>query len=158
MKKAIIILSAFLTLLGCKAEQEQIPQFSDITLLAGGYSPKKPDTWTEDRARAHVTYTDESGKEHWLFEAFIFWAGRDYKRGGLDFAITAHNKSAVKESWLDWIDYWFNEQTGAVKVLDATVANAKSRLGEPAFRHKVVATLPTPVMFETFADKTSSTT
>ena len=115
MKKAIIILSAFLTLLGCKAEQEQIPQFSDITLLAGGYSPKKPDTWTEDRAKAHVTYTDESGKEHWLFEAFIFWAGRDYKRGGLDFAITAHNKSAVKESWLDWIDYWFNEQTGAVK-------------------------------------------
>ena len=157
MKKAIIILSAFLTLLGCKAEQEQIPQFSDITLLAGGYSPKKPDTWTEDRAKAHVTYTDESGKEHWLFEAFIFWAGRDYKRGGLDFAITAHNKSAVKESWLDWIDYWFNEQTGAVKVLDATVANAKSRLGEPAFRHKVVATLPTPVMFETFADKASST-
>lgn len=139
-------------------QRDSIPEFADITLLAGGYSPKKPDTWKEERAKSHVTYTDESGQEHWLFEAFIFWAGKDYKRGGMDFSITAHSKSAIKESWIDWIDYWFNEETGAVKVLDQTIGNAKERIGEPGFRHSVVATLPTPIMFEHFNDKTSSTT
>ena len=84
MKKAILFY-VFLVLLGCTEQKEQIPQFSDITLLAGGYSPKKPDTWTEERAKAHVTYTDESGKEHWLFEAFIFWAGQDYKRESFNY-------------------------------------------------------------------------
>lgn len=138
-------------------QRDSIPEFADITLLAGGHSPKKPDTWTEDRAEAHVTYTDEKGQEHWLFEAFIFWAGHDHKRGGLNFAIAGRGGSAVKESWLDWIDYWFNEETGAVKVLDRTIGNAKKRLGDPSFRHSVVATLPTPIMFETFGDKNSST-
>jgi len=170
MKRLTILIAAALILFGCcsgagvnglyswEMQRDSIPEFADITLMAGGFSHKKPDTWTEDRAKAHVTYTDKNGQEHWLFEAFIFWAGHDHKRGGLDFAITAHNKSAIKESWIDWIDYWFNEESGAVKVLDQTIGNAKERLGEPSFRHSVVATLPTPIMFETFGDKNSSTT
>ena len=139
-------------------QRDSIPQFADISLLAGGYSPKKPDTWTEERALAHVTYIDENGQEHWLFEAFIFWAGLDYKRGGLHFSIVGRGGSAIKESWLDWIDYWFNKETGAINVLDQAIGNAKERLGEPSFRHSIVATLPTPIMFETFGDKNSSTT
>ena len=169
MKRKLTIIAAVLILAGCgpdkgpklyswEMQRDSIPEFADITLMAGGFSPKKPDTWTEERAKAHVTYTDEQGQEHWLHEAFIFWAGHDHKRGGLDFAITPRNRSAVKESWLDWIDYWFNADSGYVKVLDRTVANAKKRIGEPSFRHSVVATLPTPIMFETFGDKNSSTT
>lgn len=170
MKGLTIILTSLLMLSGCTDKKEEsnlypwemqrdsIPQFADITLLAGGFSHKKPDTWDEERAKAHVTYTDENGKEHWLFEAFIFWAGQDYSRGGLNFVISGRGGSAVKESWTDWIDYWFNEETGAINVLDQTIANAKARIGEPSFRHSVVATLPTPIMFETFGDKNSSTT
>lgn len=155
MKKVLVILSAFLILTAfCPPPR----QFADITLLAGGHSPKKPDTWTEERAKSHVTYVDQDGQEHWLFEAFIFWAGLDYKRGGLHFSITGRGGSAIQESWLDWIDYWFNEETGAINVLDQTIGDAKERIGEPSFRHSVVATLPTPIMFETFGDKNSSTT
>lgn len=157
MKNLLYILSCFL-LLGCASTAEpSIPQFADITLLAGGHSPKKPDTWTEERAKSHVTFTDENGQEHWLFEAFIFWAARDFKRGGLNFSVAGRGGSAVKESWLDWIDYWFNVETGAINVLDSTIGKAKERIGDPNFKHYVVATLPTPIMFETFADKNSST-
>jgi hypothetical protein len=169
MLKVLAIIFVSVVALGCSSskveyglyswemQRDSIPQFSDISLLTGGYSVKKPDTWTEERAKAHVTYVDEAGAEHWLFEAFVFWANLDFKRGGLQFSIVPEGDSAVKESWLDWIDYWFNEQTGYVKVLDSVIGSAKERIGEPDFRHSVVATLPTPIMFKTFADKNSST-
>lgn len=53
----IIMIAAAIILAGCgnAPQNESIPQFSDITLLAGGHSPKKPDTWTEDRAKAMST-------------------------------------------------------------------------------------------------------
>ena len=43
-------------------------------------------------------------------------------------------------------------------VLDQTIANAKTRIGRPSFRHKVVITMPDPIMLEYFTDKGSSTT
>ena len=47
---------------------------------------------------------------------------------------------------------------GVLDVLDMTIGNAVSRIGKPAFKHKVVMTMPDPIMLEYFYDKSSSTT
>lgn len=56
MKKVLAIIFVSVVALGCSSskvecglyswemQRDSIPQFSDISLLAGGYSVKKPDT------------------------------------------------------------------------------------------------------------------
>lgn len=129
--------------------------FADLDLLAGGSSYKKPHNWDEERLKPHVVFRDRLGKEEWLHEAFLFIGGMDYSRGTV-LCITSDGKSANKDSWEDFIDYWFRDGTGVLDMLDLTIANAKSRIGEPPFRHAVVITMPDPIRFEYFGKKTNT--
>ena len=140
-----------------EASRPEILTFADLDLLPGGVTDKTPNTWDEDRIKPHVTFTDENGQEQWLHEAFLFIGGVDDERGTILCIPDGKEKSAGKDSWKDFADYWLAEG-GVVDVLDQTIANGISRIGQPSFKHKVVMTMPDPIMLEYFSDKGSSTT
>ena len=137
--------------------REGILQFADLDLLSGGFMNKTPNTWNENRLKPHVTFTDEKGKEQWLHEAFLFFGSEDSQTNSI-FCISADGrKSGDQDAWKRFADYWMGV-SGVLKTLDQTIANAKSRIGDPPFKHKVVMTMPDPIMLEYFTDKSSSTT
>lgn len=138
-------------------ERTEIPTFADLDLLSGGITDKTPNTWDENRLKPHVTFTDGNGQEQWLHEAFLLIGGEDSNRNMILCIDSGGQRSGDQEAWTDFADYWLKDG-GVVDVLDQTIANAKTRIGRPSFRHKVVITMPDPIMLEYFTDKTSSTT
>ena len=135
----------------------QLLDYADLDLLPGGISNKTPKYWDEDRLQPHVTFIDESGKEHWLHEAFLFIGGVDDESGSVLCITDGKNISADQSSWKRFADYWLCEG-GTITALDKTIANSISRIGTPSFKHKIVMTMPDPIMLEYFYDKNSSTT
>lgn len=135
-------------------EAPDIPFFADLDLLPGGSLAKEPKYWDENRLLPHVTYKETSGKEKWLHEAFLLIDG---SINGKLLCIENGAESANQSDWSQFIEYWFGADA-AVATLDNTVGNAISRIGAPAFgKHKIVMTMPDPVMLQTFSDKRSST-
>ena len=137
--------------------RREIATFADLDLLPGGITDKQPGSWDESRMKPHVTFIDEDGKEQWLHEAFLFFGGEDSQAGSVFYIPDGQNRSADKESWKRFADWWLSGK-GAASVLDQTISNAKARIGDPGFKHKVVMSMPDPIMLEYFYDKTSSTT
>lgn len=132
------------------------PRYSNLALCYGGSAHRVPFLWDEQRFDRHVTYNDEAGKTHWLFDAFL----------AIEFADTKSNKaymlgngrpSADKASWTDLLDYWFDEENGFA-ALDRSVGKAIEKLGVPPTKRKVIITLPDPIIYQNFKDVTSSTT
>ena len=140
-----------------EASRTAVPTFADLDLLPGGLSNKMPADWDENRLKPHVTFTDSDGQEKWLHEAFLFIGGVDDSRGTILCIPDGKERSAGKDSWEDFAQWWLGDGR-VIDVLDATIANAASRIGKPGFKHKVVMTMPDPIMLEYFSDKTSSTT
>lgn len=137
-------------------DRTEIPTFADLDLICGGIVSKKPNTWDENRMLPHVTFTDENGQEQWLHEAFLLIGGEDSNRNMIFCIDGGGQRSGNQVAWKDFADYWLKDG-GTVDVLDQTIANAKTRIGRPSFRHKVVVTMPDPIMLEYFSDKNSST-
>lgn len=137
-------------------ERSAIPGFADISLVTLGQHNYNPPAWTRERFASHVRYIDGEGGHHWLFEAFLCIDGYDGKRG-LSFSITNDRQSAIKESWEDLAEAWLGEH-GALRELDAAVAQAATVLGAPPRPRYVVMSLPDPVMFQYFSNRNSSTT
>lgn len=132
------------------------PRYSNLALCYGGSAHRVPFLWDEQRFDRHVIYTDEAGKTHWLFDAFL----------AIEFVDTKSNKaymlgngrpSADKASWTDLLDYWFDKENGFA-ALDRSVGKAIEKLGVPPTKRKVIITLPDPIIYQNFKDVTSSTT
>lgn len=134
---------------------EEIRAFADLDLIPGGSLNKEPKYWSEERFLPHVTYVDWDEKEKWLHEAFLLIDGAV---GDRTMCITTGPESANQQDWTSFIGYWF-EPGGAVSVLDRTIGKAIERLGRPSFGiHKVVMTMPDPIMLQVFENKSSSRT
>ncbi len=128
-----------------------IPSFADLTLVTLGWHNYNPPKWTRERFASHVSYDG-----HWLFDAFLCIDGWDPSRN-LSFSLTDSRYSAVKDSWQDLLDAWLGTD-GALIQLDAAVADAATRLGNPPAPRYVVMSLPDPIRYQYFHDKNSSTT
>lgn len=137
-------------------KRNKVPSFADLSLVTMGWHNYNPPVWTPERFASHVEYTDKEGKGHWLFDAFLCIDGWDPVRN-LTFSITNGRYSATKDSWQDLLDAWLGDD-GALKQLDAAVASAATRLGNPPAPRYVVMSIPDPIRYQNFADKTSSTT
>ena len=48
------------------------PVTTDAVLCYGGSHHRTPFLWDGKRLAPYVTYTDEEGREQWLFDGFIF--------------------------------------------------------------------------------------
>ena len=121
-----------------------------------GWHHRAPHKWTAERLAPHVSFTDERGKEHWLFESFLFIESQDPEAHRI-YSVAPYGQSAAKDSWERLLDRWLGPD-GDVKALDDAVAAARKRIGKPERRQAVILTMPDPVMLERFSDKKSSTT
>lgn len=155
--KVVVISVMTPSLYHWEASRTDLLEFADLDLLPGGISNKTPNGWDENRLKPHVTFTDSDGRERWLHEAFLFIGGVDDSRGTVLCITDGKERSASKESWEDFAQWWLADAR-VIDALDRTIGNAISRIGEPSFTHKVVMTMPDPIMLEYFSDKNSSTT
>ena len=153
-RNTLLSLLLALTALSCSTARKTVPTFADIDIV-GAYH-RAPVEWTPARFAPHVSFVDETGRERWLSEAFLFLEASDVKRGRL-FSVSPDGLSAGKESWQDQLDFWLGEG-GAVQNLDKAVGAAAERIGRPSRPRYVVITIPDPVMLENFRNKSSSTT
>ena len=53
---------------------------TDAILCYGGSHHRTPYLWDQARLAPLVTYTDPAGREHWLFDGFIFLEFQDTNR------------------------------------------------------------------------------
>ena len=139
-----------------ESSRNGVPSFADISLVTLGRHSANPPAWSKQRFASHVTYTDELSVPHWLFDAFLCIDTYDSKRSR-SYCITSSSLSANKASWEDLLEDWLGND-GALRKLDSAVSDAAATLGVPPKPRYIVMGLPDPIMFENFADKSSSTT
>ena len=135
-----------------------IPQFADMTLCYGGNPGRTPYLWDKNRWKKHAVYTDVNGKDYWLFDSFL---ALEFKTtyNGVEYVYDLANTetlSAGKDQWIQQLDYWFDSTYG-FKALDDCIGEAIPTAGPYPHKRYVIFSLPDPIYFQKFADKTSST-
>ena len=95
--------------------REQLPCPADMTLIPGHSSHRKPLEWSKDRWATHVSYVDENGSEHWLFDSFLLIEGQQngvYGQTPWTYVLTSsYARSADKALWQQMLDFWFDGGT-----------------------------------------------
>ena len=87
-----------------------ILSYTDMVLCYGGSHHRTPYRWDKERFAPSVSYVDEQGKEHWLFDSFLFIEFQDSSRpdGGYYAYMVGLMKdygfSAGKTQWKELID------------------------------------------------------
>ena len=120
---------------------------SDMVLIYGGGSQRSPYTWDSDRMGDYVTYSEENGITHWLFDGFLFLEILDYgDEESTDVMFTSGYgyESATKDDWEALLDYWFQEDTG-IGAVEQAVEDAVASLGEPPSKRQIVLCIPEPI-------------
>ncbi len=147
------------------------PAISDMVLCYGGSPIRYSTDWPQSRFAEYVSYVDESGQEHWLFDSFLALEWRDVDmtvwteddRGDLSadgaYCLTGGHDyhSARKEGWQRQLDFWFTDKDNGFNGLDKAVAAAAERLGEPPVKRRVVMFMPDAIPYETYNDPSSTT-
>ena len=139
-------------------DRNGILSFSDLVLCYGGSTHRTPYRWDEQRFAPFVAYTDKQGKEHWLFDSFLFIEFQDSSRpdGGYYAYMVGLMKdygfSAGKTQWKELIDYWFAGGSG-MDALEGAVKDASARLGVPPSKRKVIMVLPDPIIYKVYDGK-----
>ena len=135
------------------------PPFSDMVLCYGGGRHRKNYSWDRATFDSFVTYKDISGKEQWLFDAFLCLEFDAFDpQTGTHHALMADQvdgPSGEKCHWQEMIDYWFAKENG-LYALDKSVEMAAKRLGGLPSKRKVVMFAPDPIPFLHSKDSTSS--
>ena len=134
------------------------PVTTDAVLCYGGSHHRTPYRWDKERFTPFVTYVDESGREHWLFDGFLCLEFQDSSRpdGGYYAYMVGLMKdygfSAGKTQWKELIDYWFAGGSG-MDALEGAVKDASARLGVPPSKRKVIMVLPDPIIYKVYDGK-----
>lgn len=139
-----------------------ILSYTDMVLCYGGSHHRVPYRWDKERFAPFVSYADEQGKEHWLFDSFLCIEFQDSSRpdGGYYAYMVGLMKdygfSAGKTQWQELIDYWFAPGSG-VNALEEAVKEASTRLGAPPAKRKVIMIMPDPIIYKVFDGKGNGT-
>jgi len=113
---------------------------SDIVLIYQGGTDRLP--WSPEQFTPYLSARDAEGREHWLFDGFLFIEYRDNR--GHDYASGYGHKPARQEDWLWLLERNFTPGTG-VAALDQALDSAIRRLGAPDRPRQVILTLPEPI-------------
>ena len=113
----------------------------DMVLLYSGGSHRDY-TWDEELIKPYVTYTDESGKEHWMFDSFLFL--EIHNGNGKSFATGYQPVPANQRDWKGLLDHYFQSRQ-CMGAINRSIESAKVRLGDPKEKRKVVIGIPEPI-------------
>ena len=114
---------------------------NDMVLLYSGGSHRSHQ-WSEDYVEPYVTYKDELGKEHWMFDSFLFL--EIHNGDGKSFATGYTPTPANQQDWKKLVDHYFQSRI-SMGALERSIESAKGRLGEPTEKRKVVIGIPEPI-------------
>ena len=132
-------------------EKDAVRMIADAAICYGGHTARNPYLWTQERFEKTVSYVDENGQEHWLFDNMIMMELWD-DNYAVTYSIANDGRySSRKEHWQGQIDYWFDAEHGFT-ALDKCVADVASRIGKPATKRGVIFSLPDPVYFEHYTN------
>ena len=126
--------------------KEELHPVSDMVLIYAGGAHRNV-TWNRQYLKPYVTFTDEDGTEHWLFDGFLFLefiTGNSQLSTSRIFAFGYGSLPARKQEWKELADYYFTPNN-AVYALEAAIAEAAARIGNPEKKVKVVICLPQPI-------------
>lgn len=130
-----------------------------VLCYAGGEQAKYYDKkWVKD----FVTYTDRDGKEHWLFDGFLFLQIKDFGAGvAFDPGHKDHDgnvlQAAAQSDWMKLIDYYF-EPGQCLDAIEQAVGEAAERIGAPGYKRQVIISIPNPIPFKNPLAKTGGST
>jgi hypothetical protein len=113
---------------------------SDIVLIYQGGTDRL--AWSEEQFAPYVSARGSDGREHWLFDGFLFVEFRDNR--GHDYMGGIGHAPARQEDWLWLIERNFASDSG-VAALDRALDLAIRRLGKPERPRQVILTLPEPI-------------
>jgi hypothetical protein len=122
-------------------ERTSLLDYHNMVLIYSGGSHRKY-KWDEETIQPYVTYTDESGTEHWLFDSFLFLEIHD--GAGKMFAKGYTSQPANQRDWKNLVDHYFESRT-CLGALNRVVGAAIKRIGEPGTKRRVVIGLPEPI-------------
>ena len=113
----------------------------DMVLLYSGGSHRNY-KWDEELVEPYVTYKDRSGKEHWMFDSFLFL--EIHNGSGKSFATGYTPIPANQQDWKNLVDHYFQSKY-CLGALNKSIDNAKERIGSPKEKRKVVIGIPEPI-------------
>lgn len=122
-------------------DRTEMLECKDLVLLYGGGSHRNFQ-WDEDHVNPYVTYTDESGKESWLFDSFLFL--EIHNGDGKTFATGYTDTPANQKEWKDLVDHYFQSRY-CMGALNRSIDNAIERIGAPGEKKKIIIGLPEPI-------------
>ena len=136
----------------CQAvEKSKAPHYgknniADMVLIYCGGMQRNLE-WNKDQFLPYVVHENQQGKKDWLFDGFLFIEFLDGK--GHHFA-HGNDKTtlACKPEW-EWLMNRQFEKNKAFSALDRCIGEQKKELGNPPFRHKMVAVMPVPMKGQT---------
>lgn len=117
---------------------------SDMALIYQG-GTHRPD-WTEDELRPYVTHTFADGRTDWFFDSFLFFEFTDNWQ--IAFGYNYGTRNARKEDW-EWLLNRIFEKGKSLDALNSCIGHYKTIIGEPAFTHKIVLGIVSPVTGQT---------
>ena len=125
-----------------EAKRKNIIDTDDLVLCYSG-GAHRPYVWDKELLQSYITYVDQEGQEHWLFDGFLFLEIFDTVNKK-KYATGYAGEAALKEDWKALIDLYFKKGHG-VYAIEEYVEEAKTRLKAPAKKHKVVISIPEPI-------------
>ncbi len=126
-----------------EAERTELLETDDLVLLYSGGENRKYGNWEKELVQSYLTYTSPDGKEQWLFDGFLFLEIFD-TINHLKFATGYAGEPALKKDWQKVLDLYFSEGK-CIDALEKEIEIIKTRLGEPAHKHRIVLSIPEPI-------------
>ena len=123
----------------------RILENKDMVLLYSGGSHRNY-KWDEELVEPYVTYKDRSGKEHWMFDSFLFL--EIHNGEGKSFASGYQPVPANQQDWKKLVDHYFQSRY-CLGALNRSIESAKERIGKPTEKRKVVIGIPEPIKTQT---------
>lgn len=114
---------------------------NDMVLLYSGGAHRYYQ-WDEEHVEPYVTYVDESGKEHWMFDSFLFL--EIHNGEGKTFATGYTPVPANQLEWGKLIDHFFQSRY-CIGALNRSIESARKRIGNPTEKRKIVIGIPEPI-------------
>ncbi|MGN1245311.1 MAG: DUF4855 domain-containing protein [Muribaculaceae bacterium] len=144
MKKIFLLSMLLMCLCGTMSASDSC---HDMVLLYSGGNHRVM-KWNAAECAPNVSYVDEAGKEHWLFDSFLLLEiysglGKD----DVEYAQGYHHYPASKADWKRLLDSYCAATTG-IGGLNEAIGNAIARIGKPEKKHGVVIGIPQPIISE----------
>jgi len=122
-------------------DREEILENDNLVLLYSG-GAHRAHQWDENYLKPYVTYIDELGVEHWIFDSFLFL--EIHNGSGKTFATGYTPDPANQQDWKLLADHYFQSHNN-LGALNKLIERASSRIGKPEEKHKIVIGIPEPI-------------